>query len=306
VGRTVYLGTSEFAAAVLDRLSASPHRPALVVSRPDAPRGRGRKLSPPPVVERARELGIEVFQPDSVNGDETLERIRACGATDAVVCAFGALIKDPLLSAFQIFNVHPSLLPRWRGAAPVERAIMAGDTETGVSIMELTAGLDTGPVCLTERVSVGAEDDYGTLATRLMRISGDLLVRALDERPEFVAQPEAGITYAEKITAEDRRLDPAERTASELALAVRALSPHIGAFLELPGGERLGVWAARPVDAAGPSEPPGGTEPPGTIDFGADVARVACREGVLVLDRVQPPGKTPMAAADWLRGLRPQ
>ena len=146
--RTVYLGTSEFAAGVLRTLADSPHRPSLVVTRPDRPRGRGRRLAAPPVADTARELGIELLQPESVN-DEAAPRAGSPPLTpEAVcVCAFGALIREPLLSAFEMINVHPSLLPRWRGAAPIERAIMAGDEETGVSIMRLTAGLDSGPVC---------------------------------------------------------------------------------------------------------------------------------------------------------------
>src|SRR5688500_10636801 len=153
--RTVYFGTSEFAAAVLDRLAAGPHRPALVVTRPDRPRGRGRRLAPPPVAERARELGLDVIQPERLHEPEPLERIAAAAPEAACVCAYGVLIKEPLLSAYELLNVHPSLLPRWRGAAPVERAIMAGDERTGVSIMRLTAGLDSGPVCLQEPEPIG-------------------------------------------------------------------------------------------------------------------------------------------------------
>ena len=138
--RTVYLGTSDFAAAVLERLAGSDHRPALVVTRPDAPKGRGRAVSAPPVADVARALGLEVDQPASVNDDDARARIAAAEPDAVVVCAFGALIKEPLLSEHEMINVHPSLLPRWRGAAPVERAMMAGDEETGVSIMRVTAG----------------------------------------------------------------------------------------------------------------------------------------------------------------------
>ena len=147
---TVYLGTSEFAAAVLRRLAASAHRPALVVTRPDRPRGRGRRLASPPVADAARELEIELFQPDDVNDVAARARIAAAQPGAVCVCAFGALIKAPLLSEHEMLNVHPSLLPRWRGAAPVERALIAGDAVTGVSIMRVTAGLDSGPVCLQE------------------------------------------------------------------------------------------------------------------------------------------------------------
>ena len=171
--RTVYLGTSDFAAAVLDRLAGGPHRPALVISRPDSRAGRGRALTPPPVAVRARELGIELIQPERLHEPEVLERIAAAAPDALVVCAFGVLIKEPLLSDYEIFNVHPSLLPRWRGAAPVERAIMAGDAETGVSIMRLTAGLDSGPVCLQEREPIRPDDDYGTLSARLRELGGD-------------------------------------------------------------------------------------------------------------------------------------
>jgi len=271
--RIAYLGTSAFAGAVLRRLSDSPHRPVLVVSRPDSPQGRGRRLTPPPTVVVARELGLDVYQPESVNSDEAIERIAAAQPEVLCVCAFGALIKEPLLSRYPILNVHPSLLPRWRGAAPIERAIMAGDAETGVSIMRLTAGLDSGPVCLQERVAIAPDDDYGTLAARLEQLGGDLLVRALDESPPYVEQHEAAVTYAEKLTAADRRLDPTEPAAAQ-ARRVRALSPHIGAYLEQPDGTRLGVWQAR-----------------------AD-------GDVLELMTVQPPGKRPMSWADYQRGRR--
>jgi methionyl-tRNA formyltransferase len=153
--RTVYLGTSEFAADVLRRLAGSDHRPVLVVTRPDAPKGRGRKLAAPPVADAARELGLDVAQPEKVNEDEAVARIAEAEPEALVLCAYGALIKEPLLSRFgPIRNVHPSLLPRWRGAAPVERSIMAGDDRTGVSIMALTPGLDDGPVCLQEETPI--------------------------------------------------------------------------------------------------------------------------------------------------------
>ncbi len=271
--KTVYLGTSDFAAAVLRRLYESAHRPALVISRPDSPHGRGRKLTPPPAAIVARELGLDVYQPATVNSDEALARIAQATPDALCVCAFGAIIKDPLLNRHPILNVHPSLLPRWRGAAPIERAILAGDGETGVSIMRMTAGLDSGPVCLQQRVPIEPEDDYGSLAARLQALGGELLVRALDEHPDCADQDESGVTYAEKLTAEDRRIDPAE-TAEEQARRVRALSPHIGAYLEQPDGGRLGVWKATVVD------------------------------GRLQLITVQPPGKRPMAFADYERGHR--
>jgi len=205
--RTVYLGTSSFAATVLERLADSPHRPALVVTRPDAPRGRGRKLAPPPVATVARELGLELIQPERLHDEDVLQRIAAAQPGAVAVCAYGALIREPLLSSYEMLNIHPSLLPRWRGAAPIERAIMAGDLETGVSIIRVIAELDAGPIYLQQAEPITPEDDYATLAARLERISGDLLVKALDERPEPRPQGEDGLTYAHKIEARDRALD---------------------------------------------------------------------------------------------------
>jgi methionyl-tRNA formyltransferase len=292
--RTVYLGTSGFAAAVLDRLAASPHRPALVVTRPDARRGRGQKIGPPPVAERARALGIEVIQPERLHEPEVLARIAAAEPEALLVCAFGVIVKEPLLSSYGILNVHPSLLPRWRGAAPVERAIMAGDAETGVSIMRLTEGLDSGPVCVAEREPIRPDDDYGTLAARLRERGGEALVRALDERPPFVDQDEAGVTYAHKIVARDRALDPT-RTPEEVERTVRALRPHIGARLPLPDGSYLGVVAAQ-VD--GDTLAPAG----GHLRADGDRLLLDCNGGALELTEIQPPGGRPMAAAAWLRG----
>jgi len=290
--RTVYLGTSDFAAAVLERLAASPHAPALVVTRPDRPKGRGRRLSPPPVADRARELGLDLIQPERLHDPEPLERIAAAQPDVLCVCAYGVLIKEPLLSDFELLNVHPSLLPRWRGAAPVERAIMAGDAETGVSIMRLTAGLDSGPVCLQESVPISADDDYGTLAARLQVLGGDLLVRALDERPPFVEQDESLVTYAHKLEAADRTLDPA-RPAAVLERTVRALRPHIGARVPLSTGEPLGVIAATVSEA--PVEAGRLAEVEGRLLLG-------CAEGTLELTEIRPPGGRPMEARAWLRG----
>ncbi len=178
--RTVYLGTSEFAAGVLRALAGSAHRPALVVTRPDRPAGRGRRLAAPPVATVTRELGLELYQPESVNEEPARERIAAAQPEAVCVCAFGALVKEPLLSSYEMLNVHPSLLPRWRGAAPIERAIMAGDRQTGVCIMRMTAGLDSGPVCMYAREPIEPGDTYGSLALRLQEAGGALLIDALD------------------------------------------------------------------------------------------------------------------------------
>jgi methionyl-tRNA formyltransferase len=290
--RTVYLGTSDFAAVVLERLAESPHRPALVVTRPDRPKGRGRHVSPPPVAMRARALGLDVIQPERLHDPDVLEAIDAVSPEVACVCAYGVLIKEPLLSAYEMLNVHPSLLPRWRGAAPIERAIMAGDAETGVSIMRVTEGLDSGAVCVQEAEAIRPDDDYGTLAVRLERLSGDLLVRALDERPPFVEQDDARATYAHKIEAADRALDP-RRPAAELERTVRALRPHIGARLPLADGDFLGVVAARAAS--------GGPEP-GRVRADGLRLLLGCADGALELTEIRPPGGRPMGADAWLRG----
>jgi len=286
--RTVYLGTSAFAAAVLRRLAASEHRPQLVVTRPDRPAGRGRRLSSPPVAEAARELGLELFQPENVNDEQARARIAAAEPGELVICAFGALIKEPLLSDHPLLNIHPSLLPRWRGAAPVERAIMAGDEQTGVAIMRLTAGWDSGPICLMATEPIAPEDTYGTLTPRLQELGADLVLRALDERPGFTEQPEEGVTYAEKIGPADRTLDPGAPAAVNDRV-VRALTPHIGARVALPGGAFLGVLraAVRDPGAAGP------------LRAGDDGALLL---GGLELLEVQPAGGRPMDAAAYLRG----
>ena len=293
--RTVYLGTSEFAAAILRRLAGSPHRPVLVITRPDRPRGRGRRLAAPPVAGAAQELGIELDQPESVNDEGARARIAAARPEAVCVCAFGALIKEPLLSEHPLLNVHPSLLPRWRGAAPVERAIMAGDQLTGVSIMRLTAGLDSGPVCLQASEPIGPGDSYGTLAQRLQALGAELLVQALDSAPPCAEQDDARATYAAKITAADRTLDP-ERSARELERVVRALTPHIGAHVALADGSRLGVREARALTEPGP--------PNGSLSLTGARPILGCREGSLELIVVVPPGRRPMAAEDFLRGYR--
>jgi methionyl-tRNA formyltransferase len=297
--RTVYLGTSEFAAAVLRLLADSPHRPTLVVTRPDRPRGRGRKLSPPPVADTARGLGIPLDQPTSVNDEGAIDVIARARPDVVLVSAFGALITEPLLSRWELLNVHPSLLPRWRGAAPIERAIMNDDEVTGVSIIRVGEGFDSGPVCAQAPEPIAAQDTYGTLAGRLEALGAELLVRTLDERPPCAEQDEALVTYAAKITPEDRRLDPSRR-AVELERVVRALTPHIGAHALLADGSRLGVWAVRV--AVGVT---GGDGPPqGTVSFDGIVPVLGCADGALELLEVQPPGGRPMRGEDYLRGRR--
>ncbi len=296
--RTVYAGTSDFAATVLRGLAAGPHRPVLVITPPDRRSGRGRRLGPPPVAVVAGELGIELLQAGDVNAAAG-ERIAAAGAEVAVVCAFGQLIKEPLLSAIEWLNVHPSLLPRWRGAAPIERAIMAGDERTGVCVMRLTAGLDSGPLALCDELAIGPSEDYGALSERLAAAGGTVLGAALDRRAGgdlgFTEQAGEGITYAEKIAAAERQVDPGGAAAAE-ARRIRALTPHVGAFAVLADGSRLGLREPAVV-AAGPAA--GAWEPDG------EALLLGCRDGALRIGSVQAPGKRWMAAADFLRGHGP-
>jgi methionyl-tRNA formyltransferase len=298
--RTVYLGTSDFAATVLRRLAGSRHAPTLVVTPPDSRQGRGRRVSAPPVAALAREQGTPLLQAANVNDDDALERIRAAEPQTLLVCAFGQLIREPLLSLTEILNVHPSLLPRWRGAAPIERAIMARDARTGVCIMRLTEGLDSGPVALRTELRLGEEGDYGTVAPRLAELGGDLLVEALDLLEDgtlaFTEQDDADATYAEKITAEERRLDTSE-SAADLAAKVRALTPHIGAYLELEGGERLAVRRARSE-----ASPSAATTSAGWVAADGDALLIGTGDGVLRVEVVQPAGGKPMSVADYLRG----
>jgi len=253
-------------------------------------------MSSPPAAEMAGELGLELLQAANVNEPDAAERIRAAEPDVGVVCAFGQLIRDPLLSELEMLNVHPSLLPRWRGAAPIERAIMAGNEETGVTIMRLTEGLDSGPIALQEATPIQPGEDFGSLSSRLAETGGKLIVGALDLRQagdlELRQQDDEVATYAEKIGPGDRRLDP-RRPAVELERVVRALTPHIGAHLELEGGEWLRVVAATAEDRAFAL---------GEIEAGGGMLRLGCAEGALRLDVVQPSGKRPMAAADYLRG----
>ena len=286
------MGTSEFAVTVLERVAASPHAPLLVVTRPDRPKGRGRKLLPPPVAEAARRLEIEVYQPDSVNSEEARDRICDADPEEVLICAYGALIKEPLLSQHPMLNVHPSLLPRWRGAAPIERAIEAGDAVTGVTIMRPVAEMDAGPMCLQRDEPIRPDDDFGSLSARLAALGGELLVEAMDTRAECMPQPDDGVTLAPKIDNEERRLDPAAG-AESLVRRVRALNPHVGTWIELTGGERLGVREAQ--IAAESAAPAALVAVDGRLLWG-------CAGGALELLVVQPPGGRPMDAAAFLRG----
>ena len=255
--------TAPLGADVLERL-ASKHDVAYLLTRPDRPQGRGRRIAPPPAKEVAERLGIEVRQPERLTGfDPEVDTV--------VVAAYGVLIPEDALDRGLWLNVHPSLLPRWRGAAPIERALIAGDAETGVSIIELVPELDAGPIAAQRAFPIGPEDDFGTVSARAGELAAELLEQALRE-PELRPQSEEGVTYAEKIRPEDRELDWT-RPAQDLANRVRALSPHIGARAELQG-RPVTIWRAR------------------------------VKGDELVPVEVQPDGGRRMEYEAWLRGLR--
>jgi methionyl-tRNA formyltransferase len=257
--------TAPFGADVLERLAARGHEIPFLLTTPDRPSGRGRKTTPPPAKEVAERLGIPVLQPDRPTGDLELP------ADTVVIAAYGRIVPAELLARALWLNVHPSLLPRWRGAAPVERAIMAGDRETGVTIHETTAELDQGPIAAQRAFPIGTEDDAGAVFERAAALGVDLLEEVLPA-PRFTPQPDEGATYAEKLTPADRELDWS-RPPEEIANRVRALSPHIGARAELDG-RRVIVW------------------------------RVRVEDGRAVPVEVQPEGRRRMTYDEFRRGLR--
>jgi methionyl-tRNA formyltransferase len=284
VPRVVFLGTSAFGADALRRLAGEPELDIMaVVTQPDRPSGRGQRPGSPPVADAARELGLRLVQTERASADPV-------DADVGAVVAFGQMVRPPLLGAYPLYNLHPSLLPRWRGAAPVERALMAGDAEAGVCAIELTAELDAGPIHGCARFDVGPDDDAGSVRARALELGTPLLAQALRGGTHGEEQPAEGVTYAHKIEPQDRRIDWTGSAAAASNL-VRALSPHIGARCELDGGP-VTVWRAR----AGP----GGGEP-GAV---APPLRVACGEGVLEVLELQPAGRRRMAVDDYLRGLR--
>lgn len=268
MSRIAVAATAPFGADVLERL-ARRHEVTALLTRPDAPRGRGLRRGSPPAKEAAERLGIPVLQPERPTAGLEL------GAPVVVVCAYGLLVPEELLGERLWLNVHPSLLPRWRGAAPVERAVLAGDTETGVTIHETVAALDAGPIAAQEAFAIAPDDDAGAVYARAAEVAVRLLdsVLAAPDRATFVPQAADGVTYADKLTAADRLLD-LRRPAGELVRRVRALSPHVGARAELHG-RPVTVWRARVA-------PDGSFEPL----------------------EVQPDGGRRMEYGAWLRGLR--
>lgn len=303
--KLIFAGTPEFAARALEALLAAGHQVLLVLTQPDRPAGRGMALQASAVKKVALGHGIPVFQPERLKDPETHEPIRAACAGDGaelmVVAAYGLILPQVVLDLPPrgCINIHASLLPRWRGAAPIHRAIEAGDVQTGITIMKMEAGLDTGPMLLAEAAAIEPDDTTGSLHDRLARLGGKLAVAALARFDQLVRvpQPEAGVTYANKIDKAEARLDW-NQPAEVLARKVRAFNPFPGAVVTL-AGEHVKVWRADVVAASGR---------PGQI-LAAQTAGivVACGEAALRLTELQKPGGRRVTSADFLHGsaLRP-
>lgn len=291
--RVIFMGTPDFSVPVLDALVAAGHEIAAVYCQPPRPAGRGKKERPSPVQARAQELGLEVRHPVSLKGVEAQEAFAALNADVAVVVAYGLILPQAVLDAPKAgcLNIHASLLPRWRGAAPIHRAIMAGDAETGVCIIQMEAGLDTGPVLMREAVAIGAEETTGDLYDRLSALGARLIIEALDRLSDLVPepQPDAGVTYAEKVDKAEARVDWAP-PAAEVDRLIRGLSPFPGAWCDV-AGERVKLLGSRLV---------AGTGAPGAVLCGFTIA---CGDGAVEITRAQRAGKRPMAADEVLKGL---
>jgi len=297
--RIAFLGTPDFAVAALAALVEAGHDVACVYSQPPAPRGRGQALKPSPVKAYAEERGIPVRTPASMRAPEEVAAFEALKLDAGVVVAFGQILPAEVLNAPRLgcFNLHASLLPRWRGAAPIQRAIMAGDRVTGVEVMQMTEGLDEGPVLASETVRIDALETAGTLHDRLAAVGADLLARTLGavERGQAIAKPQAeeGATYAKKIRPKEARIRW-DRPAAEVDRKIRGLSPFPGAWFELPtpkGPARVKALLSRLEDGEG--------APGQVLDDGL---LIACGEGAVRLLRVQREGKGPQDAEAFLRG----
>ncbi|HJY77654.1 MAG TPA: methionyl-tRNA formyltransferase [Burkholderiales bacterium] len=293
--RLVFAGTPEFAERALARLLAAGHEVVLALTQPDRPAGRGLRASASPVKRLAAARGIEVLQPGSLQGSSAVERVRAARPDALVVAAYGLILPRPLLEAGRhgALNIHASLLPRWRGAAPIQRALLAGDLETGISIMQMDAGLDTGPLLKQAKTPIRGDDDAGTLHDRLAAIGAELIVEALRgvESGGALAepQPKLGITYARKIEKLETRLDWT-RPADELERAVRAFRPSPGASTRADGAE-LKIWRARIAARSRLA--------PGEV---GDGLIVGCGEGALEVLELQRAGGRRLGAPEFLRG----
>ena len=298
--RIVFMGTPEIAVPMLSEILATGHEVVAVYSQPPRPAGRGMDLRKSPVHTFAEASGLSVLTPKSLRGEAEQAAFRAHGADVAVVIAYGLLLPKPILDAPRLgcLNMHGSALPRWRGAAPIQRAIMAGDTETAAMVMRMDEGLDTGPICLAERIAIGPDMTAGELHDRMMMTGASLMVRALAalERGSLseTPQPAEGVTYAQKIDKAEAHID-FTRAAAEVHNRVRGLSPFPGAWLEAgPEGKRERIKVLRSAVANG-----AGT--PGTVLDGAPT--IACGTGAVRLVEVQRAGRKPMSGAELMRGF---
>jgi methionyl-tRNA formyltransferase len=289
--RLIFLGSPSFAVPSLDALRTAGHDVALVVTQPDRPAGRGRRSSPPAVAEYALEHGLAVWQTSSVRGAEAEARLRAVGAEAMALAAFAALIPANVLAIAPILNVHPSLLPRWRGAAPIQAALLVGETETGVSIIRLVEALDAGPILVQERMLIAPEDDYLSLEPRLAALGASLLVRALAETPRGVPQDDRLATYCKRIARDDAHIEWT-RPAREIWRQVRAYRGWPQAFTTWDG-RMLKVLRAWPVEGVGE---------PGSVQVRDGSPIVATGDGELRLDELVLEGRRPQSGADFLRG----
>jgi methionyl-tRNA formyltransferase len=298
--RIVFAGTPEFALASLRALVQAGVVPVAVLTQPDRPAGRGKQLRASPVKEYAQAHAIRVLQPESLRDDDIVAELTALQPDLMIVAAYGLLLPQTVLDIPKLgcLNVHASLLPRWRGAAPVQAAILGGDEETGVCLMSMTAGLDCGPVFISETLPIDAEENAGTLHDRLAAAGGKLLVEhladILEGRISAAQQNEAAATYAKKIKTSDASMDW-QRSATELARMVRAFNPVPGAYFML-GEQRIKCWQVAET-VADPA-------PAGTV-VAADAAGlvVACGQGALRLLELQRPGKRPVSAAQFLSNI---
>jgi methionyl-tRNA formyltransferase len=299
--RIIFMGTADFAVPALGAVIAAGHEVAAVYTRAPRAAGRGLTFRKSPVQLFAEAANIPVFTPDRLKSADEQERFVGFNADVAVVVAYGLILPKPILEAtrYGAFNLHASLLPRWRGAAPIQRAIMAGDAETGVSIMRVEEGLDTGPVCLAEPVPIGENMTTGELHDELAGLGAGLMVRALAEIKrgslQCQPQPEVAATYAKKIEISETHIDWS-RPAREVHNLIRGLSPRPGAWFEVElNGKRARIRALRSILAEGEGRP-------GTVLD--DLLIIACGKGALRLMKVQRAGKRPMAAQEFLRGTK--
>ncbi|GGL68766.1 methionyl-tRNA formyltransferase [Wenxinia marina] len=291
--RIVFMGTPDFSVPALDALVEAGHEVACVYTQPPRPAGRGQKDRPSPVHDRAKALGIEVRHPERLKAPEEQAAFAALGADVAVVVAYGLILPQAVLDAPArgCLNIHASLLPRWRGAAPIHRAVMAGDAETGVAIMAMEAGLDTGAILLERRTPIGPEETTGDLHDRLAALGAEAVVEALARLDALTPVPQQadGVTYAAKIDKAEARVDWT-RPADEVSAHIRGLSPFPGAWCEV-AGERVKLLRARVAEGQGaPGEVLGGFT-------------IACGSGAVEVTEVQRAGKRPMSAAEALRGM---